>query len=202
MNNRKSEIHYFFPTPVWSYKLDNFQEINTGLSKYIYNLKKNDPIGLAKSNMHGWHSKEFILKDSIPILYVNAIMPVINEVMNDMMWDIKKQSVKISNMWAIINNKASSNARHIHGNTFMSAAYYIKAPKKSGNIIFYDPRSAPTFSHPNASSVNKLNATSHSIEPQEGLLILFPSYLHHSVDENISDEERIVLSFNINLIKN
>ena len=41
---------------------------------------------------------------------------------------------------------------------------------------------------------------SFSIEPKEGLLVLFPSYLYHSVDLNRSGEERIVISFNINLI--
>ena len=39
-----------------------------------------------------------------------------------------------------------------------------------------------------------------SINPVEGGLILFPSYLDHSVNQNLSNEERIVVSFNINLV--
>ena len=39
-----------------------------------------------------------------------------------------------------------------------------------------------------------------SISPVEGSLVLFPSYLDHSVNENISNEERIVISFNISLL--
>ena len=39
-----------------------------------------------------------------------------------------------------------------------------------------------------------------SITPVEGGLVLFPSYLDHSVNENYSNEERIVISFNINLV--
>ena len=38
-----------------------------------------------------------------------------------------------------------------------------------------------------------------SIKPIEGYLILFPSYLEHSVNSNISKNERIVISFNINI---
>ena len=102
-------------------------------------------------------------------------------------------------MWTIINKKEALNGRHIHGNSFISAAYYLRAPKNCGNIVFYDPRSAPSFSHPKSNTPNNLNATSHSIEPKEGLLVLFPSYLHHSVEPNMSNEERVVISFNINL---
>ena len=46
---------------------------------------------------------------------------------------------------------------------------------------------------------NLLNASQISIVPEEGLLVLFPSWLHHSVQANTSNEERIVISFNIDL---
>ena len=35
------------------------------------------------------------------------------------------------------------------------------------------------------------------IEPVEGNIILFPSYLPHSVETNNHDEERISISFNL-----
>ena len=41
-----------------------------------------------------------------------------------------------------------------------------------------------------------------SINPVEGGLVLFPSYLDHSVNPNLSNKERVVISFNISLIKN
>ena len=115
-------------------------------------------------------------------------------------WDVVNQKVKITSMWSVINKKNASNSRHIHSNNYISAAYYVKAPKNCGNIIFYDPRSEAVFRHPIISKPNKLNTNSFSIEPKEGLLVLFPSYLNHSVDLNNSDEERVVISFNIDLI--
>ena len=75
----------------------------------------------------------------------------------------------------------------------------IKAPKNSGKIVFYDPRDANVIRKPVTKTENQLNANIFYIEPQEGLLVLFPSYLHHSVDQNSSEDERIVLSFNVNL---
>ena len=115
-------------------------------------------------------------------------------------WDLIKNKTKITAMWSIINPKNASNMRHIHPNNFISAAYYVKASEKSGDIVFYDPRSANTIRSPIISKTNKLNSNIFSVQPKEGLLVLFPSYIHHSVNRNNSEEERIVLSFNINLI--
>ena len=46
---------------------------------------------------------------------------------------------------------------------------------------------------------NALNAQINAISPKEGALVLFPSYLDHSVNENLSNNERIVVSFNIRI---
>ena len=39
------------------------------------------------------------------------------------------------------------------------------------------------------------------IKPQEGDLLLFPAYLPHSVGMNLSNEDRIVISFNVDILK-
>ena len=102
-------------------------------------------------------------------------------------------------MWAIINWGGAANSRHHHGNSAISAAYYVRAPKNSGDIVFYDPRPAPVYFHPIATKPNSLNAMVNAISPVEGGLVLFPSYLEHSVNANKSNEERIVISFNVSL---
>ena len=114
-------------------------------------------------------------------------------------WDLQKQKIKIPSMWAIINKDGANNARHHHGNSDLSAAYYVSAKENCGDIIFYDPRPAPIYFHPNAKSSNSLNCQVNAITPVEGLLVLFPSYLDHSVGANNSNEERVVISFNISL---
>ena len=46
-----------------------------------------------------------------------------------------------------------------------------------------------------------MNAQVRSISPEPGTLVLFPSYLEHKVNPNQSESNRIVISFNISLIK-
>ena len=188
-----------FPTPVWTIQLDNYEHVNEEMYNFIKSNQKKDEIGINKSNVKGWHSKDFDLNDKEPRKFISFILPLIEQVMIDMNWDKEKQIAKINNMWAIINTGGSANLRHQHGNSTISGAYYVRAPKNSGDIVFYDPRPAPVYSHPNVITPNLLNAQVNSISPKEGALVLFPSYLDHSVNENLSNEERIVISFNIRI---
>ena len=189
----------FFSTPVWASKIENYKEINEEVYNYIKSLRELDNKGITKSNVKGWHSKDFDLTNEIIKKFINLISPEINRVIKDMNWDIDKQRARITSIWAIINTGGASNSKHHHGNSSLSAAYYVRAPKNSGDIVFYDPRPAPVYSHPISDSPNSLNCSVNSISPVEGGLVLFPSYLEHSVNANNSKEERIVISFNISL---
>ena len=168
---------------------------------YISKLQEKDPVGIVKSNLNGWHSKNFNMKDREPKNFIEAIKKNINKAINDMAWDLSSQEVRLSNMWAIINKKGAMNQKHHHSNSDLSAAYYVTAKEGCGDIIFYDPRPAKVYKHPIANKPNLLNANNNGVKPEPGMLILFPSYLEHSVNPNTSNHERIVISFNINLEK-
>ena len=200
MSDRNSKLNEVFATPVWTSVVPNYNEINQKMLSYINKLKDKDPNGKIKSNMIGWHSQNFNLQDNDPQFFINSISKMLNESLTDMGWDLKKNELKISGMWTIINPYQASNARHIHSNNFISAAYYVKAPENSGDIVFHDPRSANVIKTPIINIQNKLNSNTFNITPKEGLLVLFPSYLHHSVNMNKSSGDRIVISFNINLL--
>ena len=189
----------FFPTPVWTLQLENYKMINEQMYRFIKDSQLKDQKGIAKSNIKGWHSQDFNLQEKEPKEFITFILPAIEKVMNDMNWEKQKQSVNINNMWAIINTGGSTNLRHQHGNSTISGAYYVRAPMNSGDIVFYDPRPAPVYSYPKALGPNTLNAQINGISPKEGVLVFFPSYVDHSVNENLSNEERIVISFNITI---
>jgi len=200
MTKRKSELNLVFSTPIWTGLILNYQELNNKMFKYIKDLHIQNPKGITKSNVFGWHSEDFDLENEQPKYFINSISTNLNEAFKDMGWDVKNQEVKVTSMWSVINKKNASNARHIHSNNYISAAYYVKTPENGGDIVFHDPRSVTTFRYPKIAENNTLNSNIFTIQPKEGLLVLFPSYLYHSVDLNRSEEERIVISFNINLL--
>ena len=189
----------FFPTPVWTLQLDDYQLINEQMYKFIKITQSKDQQGISKSNIKGWHSKDFNMQENEPKNFIKFILPAIEQVITDMNWEKQKQSININNMWAIINTGGAANLRHQHGNSTISGAYYVRAPKNSGDIVFYDPRPAPVYTYPKAVNPNLLNAQVNGVSPKEGALVLFPSFLDHSVNENLSNDERIVISFNLTI---
>ena len=194
-------MHLFFSTPVWTEQLNNFEVINNELKNYIYKEKEKNPNGVKKSNVNGWHSEGFDLKNENLKKFINEISNKVGGAVRDMGWDLEAQIVRITSMWAIINQKGAFNERHHHGNSSLSAAYYVKAEDNAGDIILFDPRQANVFHHPISKEANSLNCQVQSITPKAGTLVLFPSYLEHKVGENLSNEERIVISFNVSLIR-
>ncbi len=194
-------MHLFFSTPVWIDQINNFETINDELKNYIYQEKEKNPDGVKKSNVKGWHSEGFDLKNEKLKRFINEISNNIGAAVKDMGWDLESQLVRITNMWAIINKDKAFNERHHHGNSALSAAYYVKAEDNAGDITFFDPRQANVFHHPASKEANSLNCQVQSVAPKAGTLVLFPSYLEHKVEENLSNEERIVVSFNISLIR-
>ncbi len=194
-------MHLFFSTPIWINEINNHENINKELTNYLYQEKEKNPEGAKKSNVNGWHSNDFELKNENLKNFITEISKNIGSTIKDMGWDLETQVVKITNMWAIINTKDAFNEKHHHGNSALSAAYYVKAEQDAGNIVFFDPRQANVFHHPASKEVNNINAQVQSITPKAGTLVLFPSYLEHKVNPNLSNEDRIVISFNVSLIK-
>ena len=194
-------MHLFFSTPIWINEINNHEGINKELTNYLYQEKEKNPEGTKKSNVSGWHSNDFELQNENLKNFIAEISKNIGSAIKDMDWDLETQLVKITNMWAIINSKDAFNEKHHHGNSALSAAYYVKAEQDAGNIVFFDPRQANVFHHPASKEINNINAQVQSITPKAGTLVLFPSYLEHKVNPNLSNEDRIVISFNVSLIK-
>ena len=89
---------------------------------------------------------------------------------------------EVESFWAHIHNKGESTDMHDHGRSDFACIYYVAAPKGSGNLLFHPtPWETPPIPY----------------EPQEGVVVVFPSWLKHSVSRNKSEDRRISISFNL-----
>ena len=199
MNQRN--VYELFPDPIFHYKLENYKQINKELLNYILELQKKDKKGNNRSNRGGWHSPNFdIVNPGPPINFINSFKDFLKHIIEDEIgWEYVPNKQRVVAMWAIINKKNSYNVKHNHQNCYLSSAYYIKKPKNSGDITFYDPKESKTYRFPEVEKHTNYSAESVTIKPEEGDLLIFPSYLYHDVGVNLSDEERIVVSFNIDI---
>ena len=195
------QIYKLFPTPVFHFRVENYQKLNTELENYILNLRKKDEKGQKKSNAGGWHSHNFDLNnDNTAKKFAKIFEEFYKKVIiNEMGWKYDSNKVKMEGMWSIINKKGSFNIQHNHANAYLSSAYYVRYPEKSGSIKFFDPREQKNIRYPKIKNYTDISAVITEITPKEGDLLIFPSYLYHSVGENLSEDDRIIVSFNINI---
>ena len=199
MENLK--ILKLFPESVFKYKFEKFKNFNSELSTYIYHLKQLDETGITKSNKGGWHSKDFDLTDgnSIQVKFALELQKYILNTFKELGWKTQNKKIQIKSMWAIINKKDDFNVIHSHPNCLLSAAYYVKTPKNCGKFQVENPNNIKKHVSPEIVNKNDHNMLLAGIEINEGDLFIFPGYLPHKVAKNQSDEDRIVISFNVDI---
>ena len=195
----KKKIFEYFAHPIFQYKLENFKILNEELLKYIYKLKEDNPKSQKLSNINGWHSPFFLLNDktSDGYKFFLQVQPYIYDVFKSYGWAYNPKKIKCSGMWAIINKKGNFNTEHIHPNCNLSGAYYVKAPENCGDFKVFTPNSITRDKYPVREKPTELNRVVAQLKVQEGDMLIFPSHLPHSVLPNESEEDRIVISFNL-----
>ena len=185
----------YFPTSVYIHDVKDPTIMNQELEKNILKWQEEDPKGIQKTNLGGWHSPS-TMQDK------PEYQQLIAELFNMMKEIFKKEQIEnivaLGNMWANVSPPQAWNMKHNHANAFFSGAYYIKTPTNSGKLTLHEPRPGPLLLRPKQKEENlpKEYWKSVSFDPQEGRIIIFPSWLEHEVRPNESNDTRISVSFN------
>lgn len=185
-----------FTTTIWKSELPEFENLENKFLEEIKKFRENNPISSGYSNVNGYESPNGIhtIKEFSPLFDYVAMMA--NQACEDL--NFIDRNIAITSSWVnIADSRSSMNNYHTHEHTF-SGVFYLKVPKDSGKLCIRNDAINPLWDG------NKLiqqktstNASSVKIEPVEGEITLFPSYLPHSVETNLHDDERISISFNI-----
>jgi len=110
---------------------------------------------------------------------------------------IGHESFEITACWATILGTGAEHRVHSHPNNYLSGVYYVRTHHGADTINFHDPRPQAAVIRPPVVELTRENTDQVVIRVANGTLLLFPSYLEHSVDPTASGEERISVSFNI-----
>jgi uncharacterized protein (TIGR02466 family) len=110
---------------------------------------------------------------------------------------IGQGAIEVTGCWATVLAPEAGHRAHHHPNNYLSGAYYLRTPAAADSINFHDPRAQTGIIRPPVVELSAENTDQVVVRVSEGTLLLFPSYLEHSVDPNPSAEERISLSFNL-----
>jgi hypothetical protein len=130
----------------------------------------------AKAQMTDWNMNSYSGFNELS----GIIQPVASSILEqDNLHNIF--SVEIIEMWGLIYNRGDKTLSHDHIPCYLSGTYYVQSNKNNAPLVFPE-----------------LN---YSISPHTGLLVIFPSNLKHEVPAELSNDERIVVAFNIQLKK-
>jgi len=185
--------HTLFPTALHVFRLHDYEGLNQELLALIYGLQEVDP-GRMASNILGWHSKVNLFE----LQEMQGFKAIVDQAIAEVAASIGYDGVKIAaaNCWANINPKYASNKIHDHANSLFSGVYYVQTNENCGNLMFYDPRESRTFYKPSVQDYTAYTADAIAHVAEAGLLLIFPSWLKHGVEPNLSDRDRVSISFN------
>jgi uncharacterized protein (TIGR02466 family) len=164
----------------------------------IENLVKQDFCRMEAGN--GFCSKDNNVLDS-----QHEVKAQILKALNHLVFSILKVKdnleFEIQNSWITKHSPGDWSHKHDHVNSILSGIVYLQVNNDSGDLVLHKdslwqnifPRCLNVQFDHNTS----LTASEWKITPQNNEIYIFPSFLAHSVEANMGNEDRYVLAFNV-----
>lgn len=176
-------IKHIFSTPVKIISMPNFEELRMKIGKTSeLGFKNNFTDNLPQDEA-----------DNLQKIFIDEAELYLKELTN------KKINLKLSKSWTSITSKYGFNTPHSHGDNAVIGVFYTHTFDNSGDLLLHDPRGSHEFLkqyETNTAGHLVSDRSYHRINPKVGDLVLFPAYIVHSVEPNMSDKTRISLAMN------
>jgi len=196
-------INEIFPIKVYKSKypgnLDVLKERLIPLLKPIFDSTKNNNQG---SMRYGGLCSYNVCNDLWNHVEISEISEFVSQEA-EKYWkslDYVNCGISIFQTWANVYPPGAHIDAHNHSPVVLTGSFYLKKPKNSGEIVFENPLSTLLKHQP--TKFLKVNEDYDSmfdrkVETEEGDLVLFPGWLTHKTEPNNSNDDRIIIGFNI-----
>ena len=185
-----------FPSVVWraEFTPDDHRRINGTILAKLAELRRDaPPLGLGES----WQTHQSLQELDESGDMATRIDAAVKDLLRYLR--IGHGVFHITGCWANVNAPGAGHGIHQHPNNFLSGVYYVRTPEDADTINFHDPRSQTSILRPPVVELTADNSDQVVVRVAAGTLLLFPSWLQHSVDANRGGEERVSVSFNVML---
>lgn len=190
------EITPIYSVPFWQTNYPKFEEQKEIIINACRRYRQENPISEYKSNVAGYQSPKFLHGKEELREFFEYICQIANQASEDL--NFIERNIFITGSWVNINDtRQAMNNSHVHGDVF-SGVFYVKCPEESGKFLITNPGINMMWMGCDLSrDKNEFTGETVKMEPEEGKIFLWPSYVPHSVETNNHDDERISISFNI-----
>lgn len=195
------ELLRHFSVPIYSCVVDGFDAHQVPLGEALRKVRASSP-GVRLTNRGSWHSESNLHLSPEPELEWAAarIRELALGALHDLYQGWRSAEPRIVDCWSVIGGRGAWHTAHQHYPRLWSGVFYVSAERsvdardptdRGGKIEFLNPISVPMayFTPPSI-----------SYNPRDGLILLFPGALLHMVHPNPTDEERVIMSFNIDVV--
>jgi uncharacterized protein (TIGR02466 family) len=188
------EVVRAFPTFVWKSRLVPAQRepINAAIRGKLAEIRRQLP-ELARGE--SWQSGHSLHLSEGLHGFVACLDDAAQTVLGFL--KIEYDALRITGCWATVSAPGATHRVHSHPNNFLSGVYYVQVGEGANTINFHDPRPQSGIIRPPVTALTAYNTDQVVVQVEEGMLLVFPSWLSHSVDANASDRLRISVSFNL-----
>jgi uncharacterized protein (TIGR02466 family) len=115
----------------------------------------------------------------------------------DLELDLDGRELKLEDIWINILPEGGTHSGHIHPHSVISGTTYLAMPEGASAIKFEDPRLPMMMAAPaRLKDAREELRTFHYVAPTVGDVLLWESFIRHEVPMNMSEEDRISVSFN------
>ena len=115
----------------------------------------------------------------------------------DLEFDLDDKKLKLEDIWINILPEGGTHSSHIHPHSVISGTTYVAMPDGASALKLEDPRLAMMMAAPaRRKDAREELKTFVYAKPAVGDVLLWESWLRHEVPMNMSEEERISVSFN------
>ena len=191
----------FYPSPIFEKEDVMSEEFNQKLEKWIVEYSEKDEA--AKNWSQKFYGAGFTSFGSNQTLHKNeplfqelakGLIPSIKEFFQELK-AVEPKEIYCVGMWCSINKPKSMHQRHIHPMSACSGTYYVNADPEMGNIFIHDPYDNRQMGV-NFKPDSPLAFDTYAVPVKSRKVIMFPGWVSHSVQQNMSDKDRIGVSFN------
>ena len=128
---------------------------------------------------------------------VDALDGHVAKFAEDAQFDLDGRKLVLEDIWINILPEGGIHTSHIHPHSVVSGTTYVKMPDGASAIKFEDPRSQMMMAAPaRLKDARDEMRQFIYVAPAVGDVLLWESWLRHEVPMNMSEEDRISVSFN------
>ena len=180
-----SEIIPLFSSPVYCAVGDNLPYVIDDVENLEYQQKEQ------------WRGSQSVNQNVIADLpeIMDFIEPHVKEYIYGTMGIDEKYIIDIQCSWINCHDHLESAHEHAHRNSMFSGIVYLKTNPKCGGLVFTNHKYHTL--DPDRVSFNVYNSPRWTLQPVDGMVVIFPSDLVHSVQPNQDTNRRYSLAFNL-----